>query len=140
MVEIELKSDPKRPRWLVSKEVDQHNGHFHWKVSSRSHVWRPPTDVFVTDEDVVVRVEIPGMKEAEFAVTLDERHLVIRGARPDPMERRSFHQMEIHFGEFSTEVELHWAVEAKNIEAEYEDGFLTVILPKASPQQIEIGK
>ena len=140
MVEIELKSDPKRPGWLVPDEDEQRSEHFHWKVPSRLHIWRPPTDVFVTEKDVVVRVEIPGMKEAEFAVSLDERHLVIRGVRTDQMERRSFHQMEIHFGEFSTEVDLHWAIETKNIKAEYQDGFLIVILPKAKTHQIDIGQ
>ena len=140
MVDIELKSDPKRRGWYTPNEVEQKGEHFHWKVPARSHIWRPPTDVFVTKDDVVVRVEIPGMKEAEFAVSLDERHLVISGVRADRMERGSFHQMEIHFGEFRTEVELHWPVDSKHIEAEYLDGFLTVVLPKSKPHQIEIGK
>ena len=72
----------------------------------RPHVWRPPTDVYETEDAIVVRVEIAGMREADFTVALVERSLLIRGVRQDLTERRAYYQMEIPFGEFSTEVEL----------------------------------
>ena len=104
----------------------------------RSHVWRPPTDVYETEIVIVVRVEIAGMKEEDFTVSLSERFLVIRGLRPDMSERRAFHQMEIFFGEFMSEVELPCPVVAESAEAEYSMGFLKIVLPKQNPRRIYI--
>ncbi|HLE26657.1 MAG TPA: Hsp20/alpha crystallin family protein, partial [Anaerolineales bacterium] len=58
-------------------------------------------------------------------------------ADPDP-ERRAYHQMEIHFGEFRADVELPGPVDREHITAEYGGGFLRVNLPKLRPTQIEI--
>ncbi len=103
-----------------------------WQVQVRSSVWRPPTDVYETENDYVVRVEVAGMREGEFEVTLEDGFLVITGSRPDVQERRAYHQMEIRFGRFSTAVGLPGRVDVENSRAEYLDGFLTVILPKVS--------
>jgi HSP20 family protein len=138
MVEVELKSENQRPAWELSSEVDSSANHFHWQVSSRQHAWRPPTDVFITDDAVIVRVEIAGMREGDFSVTFEEHTLTIRGNRPDYPERRAYHQMEIRFGEFRTDVGLHWPVDTDKIDAEYKDGFLRVILPLSKPQSVEI--
>jgi HSP20 family protein len=138
MVEIELKSDPQRPTWEMPSDADSSINHFHWRVSSRHHAWRPPTDVFVTDEAVTVRVEIAGMRDGEFSITFEDHTLTIQGTRPDYPERRAYHQMEIRFGEFRTDVGLHWSVDTDKIDAEYKDGFLRVILPLAKPTSVEI--
>ena len=138
MIEIELKSNPEHPNKLSMKENEQGVPHFHWRVTSRPHEWRPPTDVLETEDAIIVRVEIAGMKNANFSVILDEGNLIIRGVRSDQAERRAFHQMEIRFGEFSTEVELHWEVDSQSIEAEYRDGLLWVTLPKTKPHSIKI--
>lgn len=107
------------------------------------HVWRPFTDVYETEDSLVVRVEVAGMQEDGFEIQLDGRILTIRGIRPDIQERRAYYQVEIHFGEFLIEVGLPPAynaevVDAERIEAEYENGFLRVVLPKARPRQISI--
>ena len=138
MVNIELKPDFKGPGWADPSEADSSVNHFHWRVSSRQHSWRPPTDVFLTDEAVVVRVEISGMRDGEFSITFEDHTLTIRGSRPDIPERRAYHQMEIRFGEFRTDIGLHWSVNTDQIDAVYNDGFLRVILPLAKPQNIKI--
>ena len=111
-----------------------------WRIANRPHTWRPPTDVFETDEAFIVRVEIAGMREADFSIQILDRTLQVRGARQDIPERRAYHQMEIPFGEFSTEVELLSPIVAEQIEAVYRDGFLRVVCPKARPQQIKVGE
>ena len=107
-----------------------------WRLVNRPHVWRPPTDVFETEEYIIVRVEIAGMREEDFAISLDDRRLMISGVRPDQPERRAFYQMEIPYGEFSTEVELPVSIIAERIEAVYCNGFLKIRMPKASPHFI----
>ncbi len=110
----------------------------HWRLTMRPPHWRPPTDVFETENAFIVRVEIAGMREEGFSIELDGRLLLIRGARPDQQERRAYHQMEIRFGEFSSEIELPSPVKSDEVRADYQNGFLKVVLPKAKPQKIEI--
>jgi HSP20 family molecular chaperone IbpA len=92
-----------------------------WKLSVRPHTWRPPTDIYETDTRYVVRVEIAGMKEAEFSVTVDNHTITIRGVRSDKAERRAYHQMEIHYGEFSIEIEFPESIDINGVEAGYDE-------------------
>jgi HSP20 family protein len=109
-----------------------------WRVSARPHIWRPPTDLFEIEDSFVVRVEIAGMNEDDFEIVLDQNILIIRGNRPDISERRSFHQMEINYGEFISAVEIHSPIETSSVMAEYKNGFLWISLPKAQPKHITI--
>jgi HSP20 family protein len=139
MVEMTLKPDPQKPGIFVLDTIEQLSPDVvHLHLTVRPHVWRPPTDVFETDEAVIVRVEIAGMAEADFIIILDGHSLSIRGMRSDVSERRAYHQMEIRFGEFSVDLELPSPVEVDKVEALYQNGFLKVILPKARPKQIHI--
>jgi HSP20 family protein len=107
-----------------------------WQVYS--HIWSPPTDLFESDDAIVVRVEIAGMHEDDFDVALENGVLTVSGVRADSAERRAYHQMEIRFGKFATSVALPVPVNVEAARAEYKDGFLTVTLPKARPNQIKV--
>ena len=137
MVELTMRPDPLRPGFYILDGVQFLSPDpVQWRGAVRSHVWRPPTDVFETDEAFFVRVEIAGMNEEGFFIQLDGRSLTIRGVRTEPPERRAYHQMEIRFGEFSTEVALPHPVIADKAEATYSNGFLRMVLPKTLPQRI----
>jgi len=139
MVEISLRAAPLRRTYYFVDEIERINtDSAQMHLSKRSTLWRPPTDVFETREAVIVRVEIAGMHEADFSIILDGNYLTIRGTRQDIAERRAYHQMEIRFGEFSVEVELPTSVDAEKVSAVYQNGFLRITLPKASPQHIQI--
>jgi len=105
---------------------------------ARSSVWSPPTDVYETQEAYVVRVEIAGMREDDFEVLLENNTLLVSGVRPDFTEQRAYQQMEIRFGKFSTALNLPGPVNIEQARAEYKDGFLTIVLPKATPNQIKV--
>ena len=107
-----------------------------WQV--RSNVWSPPADQYETENAYVARVEIAGMREDDFEVSIENDTLLITGIRPDASERRAYHQMEIRFGKFATALGLPGPVDIDNESAEYKDGFLIVILPKATPKQIKV--
>jgi HSP20 family protein len=107
-----------------------------WAV--RSGVWSPPTDVYEAEDSYIVRVELAGMRESDFEITLEDGFLNISGTRPDVPERRAYQQMEIRFGRFSSVVGLPGPVNVDESRAEYENGFLTVTLPKAKPNFIEV--
>src|SRR5215217_4572080 len=106
-----------------------------WHV--HSNVWIPPTDVYETEDHLIVKVEIAGMREADFEVSVEDQVLMIRGFRSDVNERRAYHQMEIRFGKFEITVELPVSVDLDQATAEYKHGFLTVIYPKKRATQIE---
>ncbi len=133
-----------RPGALKGGRSNLHDSpHYHldprgagWLV--HSHPWRPPTDVYENEENLVVRVEIAAMREQDFTITLDGRILVIRGTRADNSDRQAFYQMEIHYGEFVTEFVLPYDIVPEKVEAVYQQGMLTVVLPKAKPRRIPI--
>ena len=112
----------------------------YWKPSRRAPAWRPPTDVFETEEDILVRVEIAGMKENNFIIELNGNHLIIRGNRQDIIEKKAYHQMEIRFGEFILELDLSIPINSEQVDAIYKNGFLLIRLSKTSPRQIPIVK
>jgi HSP20 family protein len=89
-----------------------------WRITSNPHAWRPPTDVYERDESLVVRVEIAGMNESDFSISLDQNVLLIRGSRLDTAERRAYHQMEINFGEFITSVEFQIPIDLDHVRAD----------------------
>lgn len=109
-----------------------------WAALYGQSVFRPPTDVYETDESLWVRVEIAGMREDDFRVALIDGTLVVAGVRRDTTPKRGFHQMEISWGPFQTEIQLNSAVREDAIEAQYESGFLTIELPKARRRRIPV--
>jgi len=107
-----------------------------WELTRR--VWNPPADVYETDTGYVVMLEVAGMREGDFDVVFDGGTLYIEGHRQDVKERRAYHQMEIHFGKFSTAVAVPGAVDLENSRAEYKDGFLTVRMPKTKQTDVKV--
>jgi HSP20 family protein len=104
---------------------------------TRSSAWKPLTDVYETDDSLVVKMEIAGLRDEDLDVVVQENVLIVSGTRSDSSERRAYHQMEIPFGKFEIAIDLPYAVNVEKAGALYKDGFLMVTLPKASLKQIE---
>ncbi len=115
------------------KEISRTVG---WQVTSS--VWSPPTDVYETDAEYVVRVEIAGIEDTDLEISFENGILIVSGVRPDVAERRAYHQMEIHFGKFSTSIGVPGPVDLDSSVAEYKDGFLNVRMPKAKATNVKI--
>ena len=109
-----------------------------WDACRHVCVWQPPTDVYENEDDLVVRVEVAGMCSNDFSIMLMGQELVISGTRFDRSPKHTFHQMEIRFGEFRVVVHLPWRVGQEDVEAKYEDGFLTVRLPRTARQRVPV--
>ncbi|RME91346.1 MAG: Hsp20/alpha crystallin family protein [Anaerolineae bacterium] len=107
-------------------------------IHVRSNVWSPPTDMYETEKAYIVRVEIAGMREEDFLVSVEGDYLVVSGVRQESPERRAYHQMEIRFGKFVTVIGIPGPVDVDQAQAEYENGFLVVTLPKAQPNRISV--
>jgi HSP20 family protein len=93
-------------------------------------MWRPPTDVYETQGDVVILVEVAGMDPDKIQVEFSDRILRISGRREDKHRRAACHCLEVQYGEFTSEVYLPGQYDLEAIDAEYKDGFLTITLPK----------
>ncbi len=108
-----------------------------WQVTTG--LWSPPTDVYETESDYVVRVEVAGIQETDLEISFENGILVISGNRSEaPAERRAYHQMEIHFGKFSTAIGVPGPIDLDRSIAEYKDGFLLVRMPKAKSTEVKI--
>lgn len=101
--------------------------------------WRPPTDVYESDDAYVVRMAISGLKRRpdgrieNAEVIVENDVLTVRGSRQDdcPHNKCAFYQMEIHYGYFECRVRIHAPFDRDNVRAEYRDGFLNIFIPKA---------
>src|SRR5512146_1229120 len=107
-----------------------------WQLTNG--LWSPPTDVYETDTHYVVRVELAGIRETDLEISFESGILVITGVRSDIPERRAYHQMEIHFGKFSTAIGVPGPIDLDKSEAECADGFVMVRMPKAKATNVEI--
>lgn len=101
---------------------------------SKESVWRPLTDVYETEREFVVRMEIPGMQADDFRVTLEDHMLIIRGTRrdPTPAVRKRFHKMEITLGPFERSIEVPSGFHISSMAANYENGFLIIRMTKGA--------
>jgi HSP20 family protein len=103
-------------------------------ISRERSSWRPAADVYDTENDQIVQVELPGMRDATIDVVLEARVLRISGSRPEfrPQRPQCYDQMGLNFGAFELEVFLTRPFDAERVTAYYDDGFLFVLLPKPS--------
>lgn len=95
----------------------------------------PAADVYETDSEVIVLVEIAGISGEEIELEIEGRTILIRGTRkplPGPRQR-TYSQMEIAHGAFQRKLLLPAEVNAENAAATYQHGILEVVLPKAGP-------
>jgi HSP20 family protein len=139
MVVVRLVSNPQDSAHnFGTGSQDEHDDALRMRLPFRSHIWRPPTDIWETEQAFTVRLEIAGMSERDFSIVLDGHSLVIRGVRSESPERRAYHQMEIPFGEFGVDIDLPSSINISAVEAVYSNGFLRISLPKTGPQKIKI--
>ena len=102
-----------------------------WKPSSLSQrrVAYPPVNISESEGEIIVTSEIPGMDTGDIELTLNEKSLIIRGAKKN--EVGNYYRQERPTGNFQRIVNLNVPVQADGIKATMKDGLLRVVLPKA---------
>ena len=111
----------------------------HWPFTA----WTPPCDIYETDKEIVLKMELPEMRKEDVHVTLENNVLTLRGERKfeEAVNRENYHRIERKYGEFMRVFTLPTFVEGRKVLAEFKEGMLTVKLPKnkeAMPRQIEV--
>ena len=113
------------------------------RESSRPGDWSPALDLYQDKDHVLVKAELPGMKKEDITLSIHEGMLTLAGERRQEKahDQKSALRNERFFGRFERTVTLPVQVDGTRVTASYEDGILTVTLPKAEaakPRQIEI--
>lgn len=104
-------------------------------------VWHPATDVYETENEIIVKVDIAGVEEDNLEVSIEEGVLRVHGYRTDcsAFSKQAVHRMEINCGEFETHVHLLHAIDMNaEVECVYRHGMLTVILLKQVARRVQV--
>ncbi len=115
----------------------------HEDVTSRGR-WQPPVDIYETEgREVVMHVDVPGLRREDIDVTVENNTLTIKGdrRRDASIDEDRYHRIERAYGTFSRSFTLPNTLDGTKVRAEYRDGVLTIVLPlrgEARPRQIQV--
>jgi HSP20 family protein len=107
-----------------------------------SGTWVPQVDVAETQEKILVRAEVPGLRQEDIQIEFENGLLTLKGERKlEKSEGTTWHRVERTYGNFSRSFTLPRTVDAEKIAASYREGILEIEVPKreeAKPKQIRI--
>jgi HSP20 family protein len=132
-------------RELLEMLMSEHTPAKHQIKMKTSFGWEPPMDVFDTETEFVVIMDISGMDRKDISVFTDGNVLRISGVRKDiiPEGRKQFHSLEIQVGPFQRLIGIPVPVDGNSVSTHYSNGLLEVRLQKRvdagrGPRKIEI--
>ena len=111
------------------------------QADNRNRRFRLPIDAYVTPEEIVVVANMPGIKPEDVEIILEGDTLTIRAERPAPLQNVNYVIQERTYGTFQRTLNINVPVEAEKAEAKFENGLLTLTVPKAEaarPKQIKV--
>lgn len=112
-------------------------------VRTPNGVWAPAVDIYETSEAYVLHADLPGIAKEDIDVQVLEDQVTLRGSRKrvEPTEEKGFRRYERAEGRFERSFRIKGGIDTSRVEARFENGVLTVSLPKpeeAKPRQVEI--
>jgi HSP20 family protein len=125
-------------------EVNRLFDNFFARPAARtSRTWAPPVDMYETKDDVVLTLEVPGIREKDVAVSITGDLLSVKGERrfEEEVKEQQLLHVERAYGKFERLIQLPIPVQADRIKATYRDGVLEIRMPKAEevkPKQIKV--
>ena len=105
--------------------------------------WAPAVDIFETENELLLKADLPGIDMKDIDIQLENGTLALRGQRKFENETKEggFHRVERSYGTFGRYFTLPDTVDPEHVKADYKNGVLTVKLPKkelAKPRQIKV--
>ncbi|MFN3947337.1 MAG: Hsp20/alpha crystallin family protein [Aquificaceae bacterium] len=93
----------------------------------------PAVDVYETDQELVVKADLPGVKKENVEVSIRDNNLCIRGEKKEEKEEKTetYHRVERVYGKFERVIPLPADVKVEEAKAEFKDGVLEIRIPKA---------
>jgi|DewCreStandDraft_5_1066085.scaffolds.fasta_scaffold00408_54 HSP20 family protein len=130
-----MRWDPWTEFRRISRAMDEMLDEFLGRLRPWGGEVRPfPLDMYETDDALVVKAFLPGLRPEDVEVSVQGEVLTIRaeGQREEGEERRTYHYRELYHGPFVRSLALPVPVDADAAHAAYEQGILTITLPKAA--------
>jgi len=118
-----------------------HNGQSEGNGQQTASAVRLPVDVWVGDAAYTITAYLPGVQPEAVEITFEGENLTIRGQFPTPQADAQFLKRELFHGAFERSLTFNVPVNSDAIEASYENGLLTLVVPKAEevkPKQIKV--
>jgi HSP20 family protein len=111
--------------------------------SGGSRPWAPPVDIFETENELVLKADLPEVDLNDIDIKVENGTLAIKGERKfeQNQDHKGFHRIERSYGSFVRYFSLTDAVDTDNVRADYKHGVLTVTLPKkeiAKPKTVKV--
>jgi HSP20 family protein len=134
--------DPFQDLISLHQELFGEGGQLGLQEAGRS-AWTPSVDVYETDGTFVIKAEVPGVAPDKIKVEYRDRKLFITGQRPaqDRESVERYHHVERSYGPFERVFDISPDICCDEIEANYQDGIIEIIVPKkpeARPKNIEV--
>jgi HSP20 family protein len=109
----------------------------------KTRPWAPAVDILETENELVVKADVPGVELKDIDIQLENGTLTVKGERKFEKEEKNkgFHRMERSYGSFVRYFTVPDTVDAEHVRAGYEAGVLTITLPKkevAKPRAIKV--
>jgi HSP20 family protein len=103
-----------------------------WKEEGAARgVWSPPVDIIEKGNEIILKIDLPEMDQAEIDIKVEENTLIIQGERKFLKEtEETYLQIERPHGTFQRSFNIPSMVEQEKIKASYKNGVLRVVLPK----------
>ena len=130
-------------RWSLMPEIDYLFDDLVGRTSAGWTGWNPSADLFENDDAYVLEMELPGFSREDIELTVERNVLTVSGQRSAEEETESvtYHLRERGTARFSRSFALPRSMDAEGVEARFDNGVLTVTLPKAAearPKRIEV--
>ncbi len=109
-------------------------------ASPLPQLWYPYTDIYETKTDLVIKVEVAGIKKEDIEIFTEKDRLIIRGTRKETSKesKTAYRQMEINYGSFESVIPLVVPInEKKPLKATVNNGILELRLPKLKQNQVK---
>jgi HSP20 family protein len=140
--EVEL-SDPFRPIDQLFDEMWRNWPSRFFDGDTTRPFLRPAMDVVENENNITVRVDLPGLNKDDVHVEMEDNVLTIRGDIGDTIEKEGerYHYRERYSGSFQRSLRLPNGIDADRIDANFDNGVLNIVLPKlpqAQPKKIDI--
>jgi HSP20 family protein len=106
-------------------------------------IWSPAVDIYETENEVILKAELPEINQKDIDIQVENNTLVLRGERKfeKDTKRENFHRIERAYGNFARSFTLPNTIDQEKIHADYKDGILKVVMPKREeikPKQIKV--
>ncbi|WP_066377697.1 MULTISPECIES: Hsp20/alpha crystallin family protein [unclassified Anabaena] len=111
-------------------------------IFDRTLVKVPAAELHETDDAVHLKLEIPGMEAKDIDLQVTDKAVYVRGERKSETktEDKGTIKSEFHYGKFQRVIPLPVRIQNTNVKAEYKDGILNLILPKAEEEKNKVVK